>query len=314
MPSSQEKANLARIRDNQRRSRARRKEYLQELESKLRQCELQGVEASSEIQTAARRVAEENKKLRALLSQQGVRDEAIETYLHTSPIDDPGIGGQYGSQSQAVQVLEHLLTTRKACCVDGNDPVGGQSYDRDSSGSITTTQSVWDPSKNAINGRRRSGIPQTGRAATMRYITPSDSSTSSATLGLNTNHGMPHHQRLMPTHGRNHSPGSNASNQNHQMFEYDHQFSLSNQSYSALQNNPPKHQYSNVQQSAVYVPTTSSPNVNNCNYAADMITTMAGIGDSSAVRAELGCGPGMDCEVDNQLVFNVMDRYSGVGV
>merc|ERR1711964_613906 len=86
------------IRDNQRRSRARRKEYLQELESRLRQCELQGVEASSEIQSAARRVAEENKKLRALLAQHGVRDESIEVYLQTSSTADTVMGGQYGSQ------------------------------------------------------------------------------------------------------------------------------------------------------------------------------------------------------------------------
>jgi hypothetical protein len=37
---------------------------------------------------------------------------------------------------------------------------------------------------------------------------------------------------------------------------------------------------------------------------------MAGA-DPNTVRADLGCMPGMDCEVDNHLVFNVMDRYSG---
>ena len=42
-----------------------------------------------------------------------------------------------------------------------------------------------------------------------------------------------------------------------------------------------------------------------------MITTMAG-SDPHEVRQDLGCLPnGMDCEVDNQLVFNVMDRYTG---
>lgn len=54
----------ARIRENQRRSRARRKEYLQELEQKLRKCEQAGVNASVDIQLAARGVAEENKRLR----------------------------------------------------------------------------------------------------------------------------------------------------------------------------------------------------------------------------------------------------------
>lgn len=57
-------SDLARVRDNQRRSRARRKEYLQELESKLRKCEAAGVQASIDIQLAARGVTEENARLR----------------------------------------------------------------------------------------------------------------------------------------------------------------------------------------------------------------------------------------------------------
>jgi hypothetical protein len=68
------------------------------------------------------------------------------------------------------------------------------------------------------------------------------------------------------------------------------------------------------QRSSIYLPTTSgSSNANNCVFATDMITTMAGV-DKSAVRADLGCTPGMDCDVDNQLIFDVMDRYSGQGV
>ncbi|EDU42166.1 BRLZ domain containing protein [Pyrenophora tritici-repentis] len=74
---SQKAQNLARIRDNQRRSRARRKEYLQELEAKLRSYEQIGIEASSEIQSAARKVLEENKKLRALLHERGVSESEV---------------------------------------------------------------------------------------------------------------------------------------------------------------------------------------------------------------------------------------------
>lgn len=57
----------SRIRDNQRRSRARQKEYIHELEEKVQACERLGVQASLEIQQAARNVLEENKRLRALL-------------------------------------------------------------------------------------------------------------------------------------------------------------------------------------------------------------------------------------------------------
>ncbi|KAM0801822.1 hypothetical protein BDR22DRAFT_820514 [Usnea florida] len=65
-PSHQSPPNPAarRIRENQRRSRARRKEYMHEIEHKLRNCEQAGVTASIDIQLAARVVAEENKRLR----------------------------------------------------------------------------------------------------------------------------------------------------------------------------------------------------------------------------------------------------------
>ncbi|EME78611.1 uncharacterized protein MYCFIDRAFT_167957 [Pseudocercospora fijiensis CIRAD86] len=65
-------SDLARIRENQRRSRARRKEYLQDLERKWRRCEKFGIEASVEIQVAAKKVLEENLRLRALLMRNGV--------------------------------------------------------------------------------------------------------------------------------------------------------------------------------------------------------------------------------------------------
>ncbi|CZT45440.1 uncharacterized protein RSE6_05749 [Rhynchosporium secalis] len=298
MSTASDKANLARIRDNQRRSRARRKEYLQELESRLRQCELQGVEASSEIQTAARRVAEENKRLRTLLSHNGVTDEGVESYLRTSTAGDSSPGYQQASHGEAAQVLEHLLSTRKPCCTDGNESPAacGQSYERDAPSSTMTTHPIWEPFQ-APSGLRLPIIPQAGNT------------TSSANLEPTTSQGLSNHQRIAPAQSKPLSPRSVGS-QNNPMFDHDNEFMLPNQAYSVLS----KTQYSNVQQPSIYVPTTSSPNVNNCNYAADMITTMAGMSDSSAVRADLGCGPGMDCEVDNQLVFNVMDRYSGVGL
>jgi hypothetical protein len=326
MSSSKEKANLARIRDNQRRSRARRKEYLQELEARLRQCELQGIEASSEIQMAARRVADENKKLRGLLAQHGVADDTIETYLQTSPTSDAMMGGQYGSSSAAVQMLEQLLQTRKTCCVDGNNPMdvamGGGRASRGSSASVGTVSSLWDPIfSQSAGGRRRSGTLQpTGKAASSahQFMTPSASTasqTSNISLGHNSSHAMPHHhQRLAPVQmSRNPTSAINHSNRSQQMFDFNQQLRLSSPSrYASTQDAAQKHlqPHSAPQRSSVYIPTTSSANVNNCDYATDMITTMAGV-DPSAVRADLGCLPGMDCEVDNHLVFNVMDRYSG---
>ncbi|CVL08193.1 uncharacterized protein FMAN_14164 [Fusarium mangiferae] len=112
MSTPAEKANLARIRDNQRRSRARRREYLQELEQRLRVYELQGVEASSEVQHAARRVAEENRQLRGLLNRHGISDDYITSYLNsgTASQNDPAAISHFpNTHSDSVQSLEQAI-------------------------------------------------------------------------------------------------------------------------------------------------------------------------------------------------------------
>ncbi|TVY19617.1 hypothetical protein LARI1_G002578 [Lachnellula arida] len=305
MPTASEKANLARIRDNQRRSRARRKEYLQELEAKLRQCELQGIEASAEIQVAARRVADENKKLRGLLFHNGIADDSIESYLNS----ETAMGSQYGGNTgPAVQFLEQLLSNRKVCPTNSNiaqcDGMAGTGS-RDSSISVSTVQTTpWD-------------IHQT--PSTHQFITPASSAASkenSVGRANDSNRGVPHHHRLvsMP---RNLSPASNQHHPAHnsQIFDLNPLLQPQNLvSNTSHQNRPQQHlqPYSATHhQSSIYIPTTTeSANVNSCGLATDMITSMAG-GDPASVRADLGCLPDMECEVDSHLVFNVMDRYMG---
>jgi hypothetical protein len=87
--------------DNQRRSRARRKEYLQELEAKYRLCEAVGAEASQEIQTAARKVLDENERLRRLLRQQGFNDANV----------DGNGPDECASSSSAAETLSVMLAT-----------------------------------------------------------------------------------------------------------------------------------------------------------------------------------------------------------
>lgn len=100
---SQKSADLARVRDNQRRSRARRKEYLQELETKYWTCEQVGVGASAEIQAAARLVVNENKRLRALLMKYGISSREINGE------------GEETASSSVVENLEAMLGKRRAC-------------------------------------------------------------------------------------------------------------------------------------------------------------------------------------------------------
>ncbi|OJD09905.1 hypothetical protein ACJ73_10027, partial [Blastomyces percursus] len=84
-------ADAIRIRDNQRRSRARRKEYQQDLERRVQKFEQQGVQATIEVQAAARKVARENTLLRSLLKLKGVATAEIDEYIANAN------GGDYGA-------------------------------------------------------------------------------------------------------------------------------------------------------------------------------------------------------------------------
>ncbi|KAF1975182.1 hypothetical protein BU23DRAFT_552597 [Bimuria novae-zelandiae CBS 107.79] len=73
-----------RIRDNQRRSRTRRAELLHDLQKRVQEYERQGVAATLEMQRAARKVVQENARLRALLALRGVSSEEVESFLRSS--------------------------------------------------------------------------------------------------------------------------------------------------------------------------------------------------------------------------------------
>ncbi|KAF4984137.1 hypothetical protein FZEAL_604 [Fusarium zealandicum] len=90
-----------RIRDNQRRSRARHKEYVEGLQRKLQDYERRGVEATLEMQQAARNVAVENSRLKILLGYHGVSNEDVDKFLQSFP-DQPATDAAKATISQSV--------------------------------------------------------------------------------------------------------------------------------------------------------------------------------------------------------------------
>jgi hypothetical protein len=69
-----------RLRENKRRNRQRQKDYTAELESRLRRLESEGIKATQEVQSAARKVVEDNSRLKALLRFKGVDEHTISTW------------------------------------------------------------------------------------------------------------------------------------------------------------------------------------------------------------------------------------------
>ncbi|KAF2176864.1 hypothetical protein K469DRAFT_742759 [Zopfia rhizophila CBS 207.26] len=80
---TQDTPSSIRIRENQKRSRARRKDLLESLQKRVQDFELKGVRATHEMQQAARRVAQENERLRSLLALHGVLREEVDSYLRS---------------------------------------------------------------------------------------------------------------------------------------------------------------------------------------------------------------------------------------
>ena len=90
----------------------------------MRLCELQGIEATSEIQMAARKVAEENKKLRALLHKHGVDDKSIAVFLQSgtlAPAKSKSLS-QFDAAGDTVRALEGVLGPRRPSCLLDSDP------------------------------------------------------------------------------------------------------------------------------------------------------------------------------------------------
>lgn len=69
---------LSRIRDNQRRSRARKREYIEDLEGRWKKCQDLGVQANVELQKAAQKVIEENILLRKILGELGLETAHVD--------------------------------------------------------------------------------------------------------------------------------------------------------------------------------------------------------------------------------------------
>ncbi|KAF1925266.1 uncharacterized protein M421DRAFT_263671 [Didymella exigua CBS 183.55] len=117
-----------RIRDNQRRSRARRKDLIKDLQTRVQGYELKGVTATLEMQRAARKVAQENERLRSLLTRHGILRDEIDSFLRsceqtegpsepetpTSSVKSPSISNPYpvhaGPRSLSIQPSSHAYS------------------------------------------------------------------------------------------------------------------------------------------------------------------------------------------------------------
>ncbi|KAM4063247.1 hypothetical protein HRG_010205 [Hirsutella rhossiliensis] len=130
------------------------REYVQELEQRLRVYELQGIEASTEIQMAARRIAEENKQLRELLNRHGFSDGQVAHFLQSGTFvlldADQNHPFRAGDPGAAVQSLEQLLVPRRLASLDQDFSLSlprQSCRDPSTTSGSTTKSSIWESSQ-----------------------------------------------------------------------------------------------------------------------------------------------------------------------
>ncbi|KAF7542235.1 hypothetical protein G7Z17_g11756 [Cylindrodendrum hubeiense] len=85
MPQNQTEATASRtsrLTENKRRFRARRKEYVADLERMLKEARERDVQATKEVQLAAQQVVQENSKLRELLGLSGFSDGDVDAWVN----------------------------------------------------------------------------------------------------------------------------------------------------------------------------------------------------------------------------------------
>ncbi|PTU20493.1 hypothetical protein P175DRAFT_0478344 [Aspergillus ochraceoroseus IBT 24754] len=102
---------LARVRENQRKCRARRQDHIRDLEEKVVALQRDAHRKDVEHRLSIQRIEAENKKLRYLLSCLGLPADALETYLQAG--DDPMM-----AQKVAIPALQRPPAKSQPRCQD----------------------------------------------------------------------------------------------------------------------------------------------------------------------------------------------------
>ncbi|KAI1630886.1 hypothetical protein F4809DRAFT_227109 [Biscogniauxia mediterranea] len=139
-------ADLAQNRQNQRQCRARKQEYVAALEARLREYEAREVQASLDMQQAARAVAWKNERLLMLLARHGVAQGEIDAFLQLSdaqarammaPRDSSHAGTSLKTpDSQAITPADSRLESRRLCTTTADGGSNSLSTSCDAAASI----------------------------------------------------------------------------------------------------------------------------------------------------------------------------------
>lgn len=261
-----------RMRENQRRFRARQKELVEELQQQLQEYKQNEIQANTIIQLAARKVAWENAQLRELLATKGVSSASIEAFL-ASKQQTKSITAARGFQSSAVVHTSpsHITQSQRCASKQRND----HGLTRDEERKILVISS---PEPSACSN-----------STSLLPIQPTQSMRSTAI-------------KVHPTLQENPRYSDDGCCTASLPSQLENDAGL--ESPNLL---PP---VSDCYCPAVPIQNLTSADDSmlemSCETAASIISGMRGTGDEERVRAELGCFGNENCNVKNSKVLQVL--------
>lgn len=262
-----------RIRDNQRRSRIRRAEHLQSLQKRVQEYERQGVAATLEIQRAARKVAQDNVRLRALLALHGVSSEQVESFLRSS---DEGSTPEANFPS-----FQRPSTTRRP-----------QALEKEGNDFFSLSESSHETkSQHASHGYQKAELRL--ELATLKNVNSQHLDTPRPCTSIMQTE-IPPPETVAECDDIQGHRESNDSNNPCPVIESSEDLT----SLDCLYTPPPVSEYH---------PVSSGLEIS-CEAAATIIVEMRGDGDCDSVRASLGCRGQQTCNIKNSTVLQIMDE------
>lgn len=248
---------------------------MNDLEAKYRNCELVGIAASAEIQAVARQVAEENRRLRALLLKHGIP---------VSEIDGDGSGAEKARE------LEGLVGRRKSCGGEGS---------RDATPQIETCE------KSLEEMRQQHGqMPERGRRWSREKLASlrlSHVAAGPSELGMATASATVGSQQAENAY----TPETGIAYAQVPSLEIYDEYSDQGHLTSFAQDWPHPQNVEQWPQSTI-----TDHQHRSCRDVAEAIRYVRPTLSQHELEQQMGCQPGIDCKVPNHEAFDLIDRLS----
>jgi hypothetical protein len=257
-----------------------------------------GVEASAEIQAAARRVVDENKRLRTLLKQRGLSDADIDS----CPIEPSTASA---SLTASAKNLENLLTTRRKCTPGSCGP-----SQQCSPSAISSPVTPITAKQEADFTTRTTSITS---PATLPLLESMPALDSQDYLQSAYNNDLTSHTGHMSQETFLHEFSNLDNFSAEHLAEYDNlNLHASPSTYPSPSVYPSPSTWDNVCGYRPAQPLDPSQTTQPCRTAVGILRSIdPRAGDE--VERQLGCGVGQECQVPTQHVFDILSRIPGLG-